>query len=363
MASFKQNVSRGSIIAIAWISAALATGCGPANDGGGGGGGPVTLEDFPDRYLQAYADTLCEATFGCDDPNPTYVSIVAGYADEADCKANLPSGAFASFVIDTFRPSSENVTFDEDAAGECISAIEGADLCNPTPEDIQLGTQACASILQGTIAPGDACTADDECAGDASCQTGDDPCDGVCVENDPADTSCGDTSCAADQACIIDGEDTSCVDLLSVPEGGACGFQDIVCAPGLECGDDNTCAPYSPLNARGEACNTNIGAQGDLGPCELGLACRVDGGFIGEGTCGDFKAAGETCFTPGECASGLNCLGWEVVISNASPDAPPTCGAPKADGESCMFASECASGGCDEQTCGPQASTPGPSCP
>ena len=345
-----------------WLRGALAlivlgSGCGPtpAPDAPAPAT-PISVEEFPERFADAYARVLCEATFGCATPRPDLVRFVTQYANKAECVAGLPETSLLFDMSHLYLPYSEHVAFDEQAAGECVAGIEALDLCDPTQDDFLGDTIVCAGVVEGTRELGDPCSSHEECVDGALCETGDDPCVGVCVTNPlPYPRPCPDEPCGPHEICAVEDGARVCKAFRYVPEGSACVAEDVRCDGGLPC-TRGVCVAHPTLPGRGEPCEPTFVSNTPLLPCKPGLACLANGPSGNEGTCGDAKTLGTPCFSEHDCQSGLTCSGWERIYDywDEVSEAPPTCSLPGADGAPCRYRSECASGVCGGEVCIPR---------
>lgn len=349
--------------ALATIAAA---GCG----GGDGGGGP-TLDEFGSRN----ASTICEALIGC------YGADIVELFVGPDCQRT-----FLSLWDQAQRPRLEeaiargSVTYDASRADACLAAVAAAGcgaIDRPSLPD-------CEAALAGTIAPGGACSIDEECMGDSYCRT-DAACPGTCQARVASGSACtSDAACQAGLRCA----GGTCQ--APARAGAACeGPTMIQCAGGLLC--LGASAGGAGMPARAGACRAidavRSAALGDLcdpqsseGPlCMAGLSCAltgVSGGtmpvfeceseassggpchlgvpdpcptgefcdgvmpFMGDfdGTCTALPGSGEPC-QGGRCAEGLRC------------NAASTCTPVSDVGGACSEGADCYSGSCEGGTC------------
>lgn len=332
-----------------------------------GCGGGVALEELPDEY----SDALCSIVDECLPPDVAGATVFG----PTSCRANFSGVLRAGLDSTNVLIERGTLTYDASAARACIdqSRALGCDaFIAPAPE-------VCSRVFIGTVEDGGDCSVNDECAGDAYC---DSP---LCPDQAGVCTPTGGTgdACAADAECTVG---LACEDqVCRVPastSGGECGGDS-----GLECpldefcsGDSpeerGTCVPWDSIRtqAEGDACDPE---NDEL--CEQGLACaitavipavtwecraRVGAGeacsvavpnmcpdthycdtpaMAFEGTCEELPSDGEPCATTvfGEaCAPGHVC------------DPTTTeCVQPQDNGAACDSAAGCFSGNCEGGTC------------
>lgn len=149
--------------------------------------------------------------------------------------------------------------------------------------------------LRGTLAPGEPCYSDLECA-QGVCEQ-EEACPGVCSQIAPAGGSCQDRACGKDSYCT---ENLLCARRLG--EGGACS-RDEQCVAGLVCvceGDSfcgslpeesqGSCAPPPAPAQEGAPC-------GEARACDAGLFCQTaqNTSYDSEGLCRPRRQPGESC--------------------------------------------------------------------
>jgi len=339
----------------------------PGTDGGGPTGLPI--EQLPGET----ARVICDAVFGCLGP------LGEAFGTPAACNAGF-EGALTHAQLEQWRAAIERgtVTYDGTVAEDCIeqSAMVGCDiLLAPQPA-------VCAGMFTGTVAPGGACSIDEECMGEAycagadcpgssgvctarsegggdcednaQCQTGLACDDGTCVIPEPtAGLACaGQEDCALDEICVgaMDGASGVCEDRASLETaaiGEACnllGDDMVLCTPGGHCAVTGFMFPMDVEQecleevASGAACN---GSLPDMCPDGEYCAGTDPMGLDFDGTCEALPGDSEPCADTllGEaCAAGVNCV-------------MGTCRQPQANGASCEVDGQCFSGSCDGGTC------------
>jgi hypothetical protein len=339
---------------------------------------PTTLEETIEQERAAVSEAICELVFTCE---PSQLSDLIDlrflFASKEECVTHFvleASGeefyAERRLLLDTGRAS-----FDVAQAQSCVSgwrdALSQVDMiCQDLSALTTLDT-ACDAYLQGTVAQGDPCVLDGECAGDEDVYctlSGDDTCSGVCDSYGPScaqecegDTYCDEDKsecvayaaqgedcigarCASDLYCDFDIADPVCAPLNAL--GEACEL--FTCQEGLYCDEDSSvCATQKQ---EGEAC-TDFGQCSDDTFCDENV-CSSGGGF-------DFTftvaQAGEPCLDMGDdaiavCAEGLYCT--DITYDEGADVEQGTCSAtPKMVGEDCYYEYECGPGlDCDGET-------------
>ena len=287
-------------------------------------------EDFAARGLAFFAEVNCQAFITCAAEgrisSPGFEFILNRHASVDTCVADL-----TSLFSTTGQASSVEaglINFDADSASECRSEIEAINVesssCDELLAVIEDIPESCEQAIQGAVEPGGACSSDDQCAGDASCDvSGEMACEiGVCVTVDSGEGSegaamlgeaCEDSEeCAGDLLCSSSGG--VCAEVSWHAEGEACEFGGAkLCNPGLVCQLDlmtfsQTCVPPIPM---GGPCL--VGPQ-----CEIGLTCiGTDFENLMSGTCSALGEAGTPCIGDFDCAVGFVC--------NGSGDSASTC--------------------------------------
>jgi hypothetical protein len=131
-----------------------------------GGGGGLTV----DELFDSQAATLCAKAFECRDSWPgtdAEFEMEVG-TDQADCEANLTANV--QETIDSVEAGRLN--FDEDAASECLSVLNG-DVDAASCEDLWAGNlpdepAVCDEIFSGAVEDGGECEFSEECASETS---------------------------------------------------------------------------------------------------------------------------------------------------------------------------------------------------
>ncbi|RYE93564.1 MAG: hypothetical protein EOO75_04080 [Myxococcales bacterium] len=243
-----------SLSVTAVLSALVLAACG--DSGSSSTSGPVSADDFPARYLDAYCGKLASC---CEGESVPY--------DEAYCRqsAAFNPGKYAGLV------NSPSLRFDPDAAGRCIDAIKAR--CSLRDD---LDIPGCEGVFVGQVAIGGACLESIECAPVAG-QTV--YCGGQKFEDGPG----------------------TCMVLTSLAAGAACGGQvEGICSDGLAC-DGQTCVA---LPGAGQSCEKTFACD-DASNCEFSSRTCVAKPAPGEVCAGDFSCPeGYFCnsfVTPSTC--------------------------------------------------------------
>ncbi|MFT7625484.1 MAG: hypothetical protein ACI9WU_004675 [Myxococcota bacterium] len=301
------------------------TGDGTAGDGTTDGEttgetGGTTLGALDEMSLWM-AEAICERIEDCFFDFP-------GLFEVTDCDSALHT-TFRSGVIQQWVAAEEtgNATVDLEAFQACIDSVAGAS-CS----DLASLPGDCGTAVVGTVAEGEACTWDVECAGANFCRI-DDACPGVCTAAKPADAACAEGDlCAEGLVCHGD----ACV--AGAAKDAACGADQPPCVFGLLCAgldeeadQAGTCIEFSSLQTQkdGESCDALAGQF-----CEPGLFCLVD---AIDGDANVTWACGSAAATGGACRPGLPdpCPAGEICVA---PDGEldGTCTTLPGAGEPCL---------------------------
>ena len=263
-------------------------------------GDPVPLDQIPAELAKSF----CAAEQACN-------QFLYDFAfTNTDC-VSVATKEFAQASYNDIQAAvtAGTVKYDGNLARTCVNDIANgacAALDNNTPD-------SCKRALAGTAATGAACNVDEECAGDARCDTSAGTCPGKCAPLASAGVACSaDGDCALGAVCSPVTQ--KCVAPAQVGEdcgGGVAGD----CAAGLLCiGDDQD-------NKKAGKCQTvaatlvgQSGAACDLqaGPwCADGLSCVVQSYAAGKlsSTCQPAATSGGSCgiAVPSQCPKGEYC--------------------------------------------------------
>jgi hypothetical protein len=222
-------------------------------------------------YCERFAKASCALQAACPLP---------GLPVAPDCEA----AAYAECGGDGVAAALAAGTASLVGEAACLEALATLDCeewrvaltTSPTP------VPACAGVVRGQVADGAACRSDAECSS-GRCEVGA-SCPGTCVALEPQP------------------------DVVGAPCGAA--TDDFAfCAAPLTCGEGDTCAAPGDLEA---VCD-------DATPCAPWLTCYA-------GTCGQYRAPGEPCFTTSQCDPRLP--GPRLVCSGGVCTEGPGVGAP-----------------------------------
>jgi hypothetical protein len=313
----------------------LTLGCSTAHDN------PVPLDEVAGRYAGVLCDSL-DACYG-----PTIGGLFFG---GSDCEGTFRR-SFESSSIPLYRDAIARGTLVYDGAGfgDCEAALAtlGCDIFSARISD------ACEATFIGTLAPGSACTLDEECEGASYCDHAGGACPGSCQARGAAGASCID-----DGGCVTGLRCAAGTCRAPAGDGAGCdGPTGLGCRAGLIClgADESRAGTCNTIEealsgALGGACNPSTGPL-----CSDGLSCALDEIVAGAPTfvCVERAALG------GACRIGIPdaCQG-ESVCAEVDPDMADfdgTCEAAPVAGEPCGGISErCATGTrCVAGTCEP----------
>ncbi len=361
---------------------AASLGCSPAPEGS-------ATSITPDTYPSESAAAVCRLFFSCP-INGLFEEFRLRFVDEATCRATYLRALDADTADLVTLARGTSVRFDPAAARRCFDGIVRA--CS-----LRDPNGACESIFVGTIALGGACRRQEQCAGDAYCDTGDDvdrgpTCPGTCRARVALGAVC--TSSAQCTRVGVQGNavcepfesTTRCIDQRetntagvgqpcagSVTSGNVETFAN--CQAGLTCVLSATSGMLPPTTG---TCRAPIALGAECSPMGPGCAgaaqCRPTGPGSVTGTCQGItvqNTAGQpcdssrlcnslrylvcrdgTCQSVGTGAVGTPCaIGTEVFLCNAglycdTSGTSFTC-QPKLDaGMPCRDRDACVSGAC-----------------
>jgi hypothetical protein len=277
-------MTKRTLLGVAVISlGALPIACGGESGGAGGSGGtagtggsgpvdPSTYEGF----LAARIQRWCEQVMTCPIPNDDQLGARAVLQTTARCEQFYGEIVARSQSYSDLEAAvaSGRTRFHADRAATCLASAAGC------TEYAFSETGACATVLEGTFAIGQACNTQYDCVPGSYCAADDYSCPGTCA----AQKAPG-SPCEFDYECDTSAGPAVCDWLLDVPVcvtrpqqagavvGEACGVLPsgtrMACADGLWCdGASGICQTPIPI---GTAC-TDIDA-----PC-AGLAFCIDDG-------------------------------------------------------------------------------------
>jgi hypothetical protein len=270
-------MSRGWFLLLG--AAGLFVGCGKSE----GGAAPVSESELPSKV----ASLLCRSMADCCQSE--------GFAFDSDaCRAGYLMEVKES--LNDYDP--QKVTYDEQAAGECLAAAEVSIRCGEVEDDIP----ACERIFHGNVALGEPCGESRECQ-----------------QPDGKRVTCTSEDGFSAQVCTVLGDTVTPHAKL----GEAC-F--------TTCFEDEDCGGAAPVPAGGEE---------PLPTTEPAACYRDEGLFCDVGTCAKLVALG------GPCTDYSSCAGDAFCDFNSQ-----VCTAPRANGEPCEGSNECQSGRCVDSLAG-----------
>lgn len=260
----------------------------------------LSASNFP----VTFADTVCPSIATCCQQ--------AGL-DSSSCQDTLQA-TLAAWV--TKNTSDPKVTFDLGAAARCIEVTRAAFAACTDRELAQQSSSPCKQMARGTVAIGDSCTGDSQCApptgGTPLCSAG------VCMVGPPSASTQGPHAA------------------LGAPCDGTCG--------------QSGCS-WSGSSSLPALCWTDDGLYCPTGVCVATPAigqpcsfyCGKDAHCADDGRCAPNQATGP-CALSGDCLSQSYCYRPDTTV-------PGQCTLLKENGAACSFAKECASGQCLNATC------------
>jgi hypothetical protein len=283
------------------------------------GGSSIALSDLDQALQQA----RCERQARCK-----------LFSDEAACMAvfrALPDASVAGAI------AAHKARYDGERARQCVDAT-AAQSCDLTAHDSHIAPAACTEMFTGTLAGGDSCSIDAECAS------------GTC----DLPTTCPEGGC-----CV-----GACRPVQAPGKAGDACAKDHDCVGGLVCGQDLTCR--APAKAD-EPCSSDrecgdglacVGAGGTvLGMCNAlphgGAICPYQRCSEANLRCDDASMhicvpvglAGDPCPTSTECAIGTECDASTHVCREFPSLGMPCDGSCTSDGF-CSIADGAVSGTC-----------------
>lgn len=241
----------------------LLAACNSSSTGSGGSGGPIPESQFGARFAAAFCDNIGQC---CSSAGYNY--------DPAGCKAAIAAQVGQGYSGDVY---------DADIAGQCVEGIAAAArACKNIPSSV---FAVCESIYSGTVALGQPCQSQQDCAQDAAR-------DVLCGENSPTGpslciaspivklgdacaTTCGHGWCGASAGprCMLadklycDPQTRKCAPAIAI--GQPCSFQNCV---GTGFCYNGACQTKLPV---GSDCSFGVGSIDDV--CAGDMACDKQG--------------------------------------------------------------------------------------
>jgi hypothetical protein len=266
-------MSRGWLLVLG--AAGLLAGCGKSE---GNAATPVQQSQLPTKV----ADLLCDSLAGCCQSQ--------GFAFDSDaCK----TGYVAELEDSLSEYDPQKVTYDAQAAGDCLAAAQASTQCGEIEDDVP----ACERVFRGLVAVGQPCSESRECQQP----------DGKRV------------SCASE-----DGLDAAVCTLVTdtVARHGKLGE-----ACFTTCFDDDDCGfAVAP---------TPVGEAAPAPGSEPAVCYRNEGLFCDAGVCAELAPVDSPCLDYSACAGDAFC-DFNTQL----------CTAPRANGEPCESGNECQSKHC-----------------
>jgi len=335
--------------------------------------GPSTgtqLSDLPDLLATA----TCSALADCVGHEALLTDLLGGH-DCAEVNASVLRNADLASLGTSVEAG--RVVFDAAEVAACTDDLAAAG-CDARS---RRWPASCELMLLGTVADGGDCALDQDCAGDAFCDSAL-ACPGTCTALLPEDALCtnsDDDQCRDGLVCAR--ATGTCVPLGTAADG--CGSGMPPCKPGLVCADLGAGAQCTNLavvyfRALDEACNPGAGncdpgvvvcgASAEL--CEPGLVCESVSSTSTDGICrprtetpgGDCKRAvpnqcpvAQLCdVAPGVAGSctdrphdGEPCLDRDPPCAPGHTCIDGTCYAQKDNAQVCVDDRQCYSGTCN----------------
>lgn len=219
---------------VGFVLVAALAGCGA--DGTGRAGGAILLDQLDEEYAAAF----CRKIFTCC-TTAELSDTPAGSGDEAACRATISAASASDLGDIQTSVASGIVIYDGAKARSCFDTLVALPCTEWGGDDAPDRIPDCALIVRGTVAPGGACGATEQCA-DGWCASG-----GICMANTRVGEACVGRPCQDGLYCDTDaaGALTTCAAYQS--NGAPCSFDDEcrskscgastprVCGPSLIC--------------------------------------------------------------------------------------------------------------------------------
>ncbi len=318
----------------------LFAGCQPVKIGGTDGGGDDA--DHADGGAGIDADTTdatladpCADDIAFEDMTACYLAAICDmnvrcYGMFGTIEECIDAGSGLFDVDMLFRRigdaiGADRVSYDGEAAAECLASIHTAD-CALLQEGDGPPGPACDQVFTGLVDAGNTCYSSDDCADNGTCgQTGDcylQCCAGLCQARAGLGSNCESTSCVEGAHCVY------------TPGAGfylcQTGEANSPCGSDWECDTDFWCDVDG-----GGLCTADLPADSscsDDAQCPLPQLCVGDDTSSGLGTCARADTLSAAC--DDECYGPYYCL--------ANPNELGECANLPGEGQSCALSYRCA---------------------
>ena len=327
-------------VLIALLPLTLVAACG-GDDDDDDSAASVPLEDLP----ATYAGAACEAYTNC--LGPLFDVFLAG----EDCVTNF--GKRVDEQLPDFQQAIDDgrVAYHGDQVAACAADLRSRECA----ELQQRGSGPCEAVFTGTVALGESCSLDEECAGGAFCDFGA-TCPGTCRELAAEGDECNeDDDCASGLVC----SDADQICEEPAGPGDVCQGGNADCALGYMCaGADEdmnqpgNCRAYDEVFSAGDGdtCDPDNGVL-----CQSGLTCQIEAiADPLEWSCAQKVGSGDTCRPafPDQCPDDEYCNVPPAMIALGMIDG--TCEPRPGAGDPC--------GGLESNVCAPNLRCNGGTC-
>lgn len=318
------------------------------DDGGGSSKKDMTPDEFMDYLNDQYVQNFCDYALRCPEAGGD-----GQFQNAAQCRSFMEQFFMAVFGEEMMWAMENGAEPNPSKLDECMNTLKNAEC------DVNLDTiPACRQIFTGTIATGEPCSVNWQCAS-GYCNN-DESCPGVCAETKAAGSDCSSIEeCNAGLVCNEEGKCSQ----PSAPaaQGDPCEF-DNDCAYGLYClindfeNYTGTCQPWLAENDTCEndqnemVCGPGLGCDSETGTCKpvttVGEGQACDDTHVcdfsqrlvcAQDSCIKLPSNGEACFY-GDCWMGNYCGDDDI------------CHTSKATGEACTTDEECTTELCNPQS-------------
>lgn len=179
-------------ILVMGYSALALLGCSDDSNGTSGSDSDGGLDNVPmnvsnyQQYVTEQIRVLCEYTMNCPMSNDDQLSARVKFQSTERCETYYGEmfSRWPNYVDLQRSVESGRIIFDSEQAAEFLSMAYG---CGMGTLDTIHSYRA---ILQGTIAEGEPCYRNEECAGASYCEGGFRSCPGTCIPRKPAGSEC-----------------------------------------------------------------------------------------------------------------------------------------------------------------------------